>query len=396
MTQVAPRTRPEPETKPVPDAERLVEAGRRLIGFLAPDVEPGVDVASWLNVTRFAEALGDENPLYTDPEYGAGSAYHSMLAPPGFLLAVRMPGSAAVAELLDHRLCAELTAVTMSWDDVVRLGDRDLSGRMRVTDVTRDRSKATVTSTVDYHRDGTEIARCWAKVELVGEEDLQPVRPMARYTPAEIDRMKEELDAEAPPRGTVPRFWRDVAVGDAFPALLKGPLTLADLMVWTFAEGRPVRAGNLVYHQIVERSGRRGTHPVTGWPVWDRTEAGLDSMVTDPGGPQAPAGLVFALAGQYATHWMGDDGFLRQVSARLHQPFRYGDALRFTGKVADRFTATDEAGNRHHAACLRVDGRNQLDEPVITADAVVLLPEPGRPVRLPIRGGLACDTPLEA
>ncbi|MET9632582.1 MaoC family dehydratase N-terminal domain-containing protein [Lentzea sp. NPDC006480] len=390
MTQVAPRARTET------DVDRLVEAGRRLVGFLAPDVEPGIDVASWLNVTRFAEALGDENPLYTDPEYGAGSAYHSMLAPPAFLLAVRMPGSAAVAELLDHNLSTDLAAATMSWDDVVRLGDRDLSGRMRVTGVGRNGAKATVTSTVDYYRDGSEIARCWAEVDLVPADGLPPIRPMARYTPGEIDQMTAELDAEAPPRGTVPRFWRDVRAGDTFPALLKGPLTLADLMVWTFAEGRPVRAGNLVYQQIAERNGRRGAHPVTGWPVWDKTEAGLDSMVTDPGGPQAPAGLVFALASQYATHWMGDDGFLRQVSARLHQPFRYGDALRLAGTVADRFTATDEAGSRYHAVCLRVDGRNQLNEPVITADAVVLLPEPGKPVRLPIRGGLACDTPVEA
>lgn len=43
-----------------------------------------------------------------------------------------------------------------------------------------------------------------------------------------------------------------------------------------------------------------------------------------------------------------------------------------------------------------MDGRDQLAEPVVTAQAVVLLPEPGKQVRLPIRGGLACDTPLEA
>lgn len=400
MTQVAPRTHPDAEATE-PDLDRLVLAGRRLVGFLAPDVEPGVDVASWLNVTRFAEAMGDENPLYTDPEYGTGSAYHSMLAPPAFVLAVRMPGSAGAADLVDHQVAVEPATMTVSWDDIVRLGDRDLAGRQRVTGVTRahtaaGRPKVTVASGVDYRRDGTEIARGWAEVDLVPLADLPPVPPLPRYGPAEIDRMRHELDTEAPPRGPVPRFWRDVAVGDTAPTILKGPLTLADLMVWTFAEGRPVRAGNLVYRQLAEHRGRRATHPVTGWPVWDRTEAGLDSAVTDPGGPQAPGGLLFALASQYATHWMGDDGFLRQVSTRFVRPFRYGDALRLTGTVTDRHTAADEAGNRYHAVCLRVDGRNQSEEPVVAAEAVVLLPEPGKPVLLPIRGGLARDTPLEA
>jgi len=398
MTQVAPR--PHTDTVPETDVDRVVRAGRGLVGFLAPDVEPGVDVASWLNVTRFAEALGDENRLYTDPEYGSGSAYHSMLAPPAFVVAVRMPGSAGAAEVVDHQLAVELATVTVSWDDVIRLGDRDLSGRMRVTGVDRVLAeaggvKATVTSTVDYRRDGVEFARGWAEVDLVPLADLPPVRPMPRYEQAEIARMKHELDTEDPPRGTLPRFWRDVAVGNTAPTVLKGPLTLADLMVWTFAEGRPVRAGNLVYDQMKERDGRRATHPVTGWPVWDRTEVALDSAVTDPGGPPAPGGLLFALASQYATHWMGDDGFLRQVSARIVQPFRYGDALRLTGTVTDRYSATDEAGNRYHAVCLTVDGRNQLAEPVVTAEAVVLLPDPGKPVPLPIRGGLTRDTPLE-
>ncbi|CAM5645481.1 Acyl dehydratase OS=Streptomyces fumanus OX=67302 GN=GCM10018772_38500 PE=4 SV=1 [Streptomyces fumanus] len=35
-----------------------------------------------MNVSRFVEATGDENPLFTDVQYGAGSAHHTMLAPP--------------------------------------------------------------------------------------------------------------------------------------------------------------------------------------------------------------------------------------------------------------------------------------------------------------------------
>jgi hypothetical protein len=35
------------------EIERLIQSSRRVIGCVAPDVEPGVDVASWINVSRF-------------------------------------------------------------------------------------------------------------------------------------------------------------------------------------------------------------------------------------------------------------------------------------------------------------------------------------------------------
>src|SRR3712207_6543016 len=96
--------RPDTSTAGENDIERLIHASRRVIGCMAPDSEPGLDVASWINVSRFVEASGDENPLYTDVQYGAGSVHHTMLAPPTFVLAVRMPDSVGVLDFMPHRL----------------------------------------------------------------------------------------------------------------------------------------------------------------------------------------------------------------------------------------------------------------------------------------------------
>ncbi len=378
------------------DIERLIHASRRVIGCVAPDIEPGIDVANWVNISRFAEAAGDENQLYTDVHYGAGSVHYTMLAPPTFVLAVRMPGSTGVLDLMEHRLTSMLTSLRLSWDDTIRLGDT-LTGCVCVSDVTRrftrtGQARGCVVSTVEYQRSGTGFARGWAEVELA--EDL-PRRSIHRYDPANVEQMVRELDAEHPPRGAVPRFWSDVDVGDTTPTVLKGPLTLADLMVWVFAEGRPVRAGNLHYARLAELKGRRAANPLTGWPTWDQAETSLDSAATDAGGPSAPGGLLFTLAGQHVTHWMGDDAFLRQLSVRILQPFVYGDALRLSGTVIDRYTVTDEVQARYHAITLRVTGTNQLGEPVVEAYAVVFLPDHGKPVRLPVRGGLICDLPRE-
>jgi acyl dehydratase len=231
------------------EIDRLIESSRRAIGCVAPDVEPGVDVASWINVSRFADASGDDNPLYLDVRYGAGSAHHTMLAPPTFVLAVRAPGSAGVPHLTDHRLTGELNSLWLSWDDTVRLGD-PLAGRVCVSDVTRHRTetgraRARVRSTVEYRRAGVGFARGWAEVEVAPLDADPHPRPIHRYEPADVERMARELDAEQPSRGAIPRFWSDVAVGEATPPMLKGPLTLSDLALWVFAEGRPVRAGDL-------------------------------------------------------------------------------------------------------------------------------------------------------
>jgi len=385
------------------DIERLIRSSRRVLGCLAPDIEPGVDVASWLNVFRFVESSGDENPLYTDVQYGAGSAHHTMLAPPTFVLAVRQPASAAVLDRMNHQLTGNLTSLRLTWDDTIRLGD-PLSGQVCVADVTRrytqtGQARACVVSTVEYQRNEAEFARGRAEVELAPldeETAFSPRRPIHRYEPADIERLVRELDAEQPCRGQVPRYWSDVTVGEPTPATLKGPLTLSDLMIWTFAEGREVRAGNLEYARLAGRPGRRATHPVTGWPVWDRADASLDSAVTDPAGPAAPGGLLVTLVGQHVTNWMGDDAFLRQLGVRIRSSYRYGDVLRLTGTVVDRDTRSDEAGNRYHTVTLGVTGVNQLGEPVVEADAVVFLPGCGRPVRLPVRGDLRCDTLLES
>jgi acyl dehydratase len=396
--RVGTSTAEEDDTVEQDGIERLIQSSRRVIGCVAPDVEPGVDVASWINVSRFVDASGDDNPLYLDVQYGAGSVHHTMLAPPTFVLAVRAPGSAGVLDLTEHRLTGTLSSLHLSWDDTVRLGDV-LAGRVCVGDVTRrlaaaGQARACVLSTVEYQRNGVGFARGWAEVEVApldGDPSLFPLRSIHRYEPADVEQMVRELDTEQPSRGAVPRFWSDVAVGETTPTVLKGPLTLSDLELWVFAEGRPVRAGNLHYARLAELNGHRAVNPVTGWPAWDHAETSLDSAATAPSGPSAPGGLLFTLAGQHVTHWMGDDAFLWQLSVRIMQPFCYGDALRLTGTVVDRYTVTDEASTRYHAITLLVVGRNQLGEPVVEAHAVVFLPDPGKPVRLPVRGGLTCD-----
>jgi len=58
-------------------AEEIAPFIGKSIGTIACEVEKG-------SIKRFADAVGETNPLYWDEEYAAKSKYGSIIAPPGF------------------------------------------------------------------------------------------------------------------------------------------------------------------------------------------------------------------------------------------------------------------------------------------------------------------------
>jgi hypothetical protein len=47
-------------------------------------------------------------------------------------------------------------------------------------------------------------------------------------------------------------YWEDVAVGDELPSMLRGPLTIGDMVAWNAAYGPSHKAGHLGYLDIVK------------------------------------------------------------------------------------------------------------------------------------------------
>jgi len=68
--------------------EEAVAEGQRYVGTTGPAhsrvIEPGA-------IRRFVEALGDTNPLYTDPEYARRTRWGGIIAPPTFLCTIQAP-----------------------------------------------------------------------------------------------------------------------------------------------------------------------------------------------------------------------------------------------------------------------------------------------------------------
>ncbi|GGK82059.1 hypothetical protein GCM10012284_15120 [Mangrovihabitans endophyticus] len=368
----------------------VADATTRYLGHTGPDTVAGIGVATWLNVSRFVEATGDTDPLYTDVQYGAGSVHGTMLAPPTFVLAVRRPSSSgALDTMAGHDLVERTESMRATWSDRIPLGAR-LGARSSIVDATHDPgSPATtrITTETGYTIDGRPVAEVAATV-AVRERDLQK-RGIHRYSAADVDELVHRLENEPAGRGPRPRFWSESHPGDPLPELLKGPLTFSDLFVWTIAEARSVQAGNLHLKALASLPGRWRRNPETGWTRWDRHDAWIDSAASHEAGlgaPIAPTELVFALAGQHLTHWAGDAGFLWRLRLRMSTPLLYGDCLHLAGRVADRWHQEAPSEDERHAVLLTTTGTNQRGETVFAADATVLLPEPGRSVELPLTG----------
>ena len=113
----------------------FVEDACKLIGQEAVDVKQGFPVADWLNIRRFVEASGDENPLWVDPLYGIDTYYFTNIAPPTFITVIRTPASNGPFERKYYGEAVDmLESVEFTWFDVIQLASK-LSSELKLIDV---------------------------------------------------------------------------------------------------------------------------------------------------------------------------------------------------------------------------------------------------------------------
>ena len=68
--------------------EQMLADMRALIGTeLRTEACLNNEYATRLAIQRFCEGIGDDNPLWTDPQYGARGPYGTQVAPPSFIFA---------------------------------------------------------------------------------------------------------------------------------------------------------------------------------------------------------------------------------------------------------------------------------------------------------------------
>ena len=83
------------------------------------------------------------------------------------------------------------------------------------------------------------------------------------------------------------------------------------------------------------------------------------------------------------TDWMGDLGFLRNMTLELPNHFLYEDTMWVTGEVLNKSQERVDSAD-YFAVEVRLSGHNQLGQTLVEGKAVIYLPEKGFLVGLPI------------
>jgi len=361
-----------------------------------------------------AEAYGDDNPLYCDPEHAAASVWGGPIAPPPLVGGDSLIGEDEVTAVPDDQrelmkgdplrgVHAFYAASAREWWAPLRPERRiwRRNALVAVLDKPSEFAERAVHewSANVFRDDGGPLLsgqyRLMIRTERkkAREKKKYDAIELASYTDDEIDAIDAEYAAYRR-RGPEPRFWDDVAEGDAVGPMVKGPLTVTDMVCWHVGMGmglydvKPLALG-AANRRRIPRFFHRDDQNVPDvmqrvhWdPEWAR-RAG--NPTTYDYGRMRETWLI-----HLCTDWMGDDAWLWKLQCEF-RGFNYvGDTHHLTGTVVRKYLAD---GDRP-AVDLELVATNQRGTVTTPGTATILLPSHTHgSVRLPDPPGGARDLP---
>ena len=330
---------------------------------------------------QFAYAIGDDNPLWTDPDYATGTRWKMQLAPPTILYSTDNVVSGAVEGLAGVH--AMFAGTDWRWFEPIRVGTK-MRTVARLTDMVEHQTRFAGRSFQQIYRveffdqNNTKLAEAdsWCfrterdTARESGTKYEKALQDMHRSTDEEIKRYFEQYRQEKP-RGGKKRLWGDVKIGDAIDPVLKGPYTVTSAVCFMQAWGNYAVRNHRLAFQYYDRHPKLAPpnqQNVPEPPVrvhWDNDFArSVGVPAAYDFGPERVAWLQHML-----TDWMGDDGFLRRLNTQIRRHNPVGDAVWCTGTVTGKTVE-----NGHHLVQCDVLGKNQTGELSIKGTAEVELP----------------------
>lgn len=325
-------------------------------------------------IRHFALGRGDDNPLYCDEQYAAGTKYGSLIAPSTFVLSCGFPRSRGLPGI--HAL---FTGIDLHCHVPIKVGSKikattalhelkerqgNYAGRqIQQTSITKYADdQGQILSTLHSHAFRMERGSAGKSEKYVGLE-------RKHYSDEDLAEIERSYDAEIKSRrGSEKRYWDDVEVGAPLEDMVKGPLSVTDNIAFLVGFGTIFVRAHRLWHEF------RGRHPGAGvkdeFGVWDVPERvhwdqELAAEIGMPGpydyGPQRIAWIDHRIS-----DWMGDDGWLSRLSVRLTAPNFVGDTSWIKGVVTEK---TDDG-----RVSLELRIEDQRGRTTTTASAEVELP----------------------
>ena len=402
-----------------PETGRITDEGiarlRARIGVPEPHTAPphyrraGTD--AFRNV---AMAYGDDNPLWADPDYGGQTRWGGPIAPPPLVGGDTLIGEDEVPEVPAGQrdlmkgdplrgVHAFYSASAREWWAPLRPDLRCFrrNALVAVLDKPSEFAGGAVhESTAQVFRD--EHGRVLSgQYRLMIRTERTKARERKKYDAIQPHRYSDEQIAEIDeqyagerPRGAEPRWWEEVSEGDEVGPMVKGPLTVTDMICWHAGMGmglyavRPLRLGAQNRRRIPRFFHRDELNvpDVMQRVHWDPEYARrAGNPTTFDYGRMRETWLI-----HLCTDWMGDDAWLWKLDCEFRKFNYVGDTQWLRGTVTRKYLA---AGERP-AIDLDIRAENQRGELTTPGHATILLPsrEHGA-VRLPDPPGGAADLP---
>jgi acyl dehydratase len=360
-----------------------LEALRRLIGVPITDsVEPWCTEVSRDNVRHYAHGIGDDNPLWCDPDYAAQTRHGGIIAPPSFVFPLDRVFSGYVGGLPGvHAMWSGASTV---WHRPFRVGEQVRTTAWLKDLVPHETRFAGRAIQQTYHvswRVGDEVVAegdswCFRTERDTARElgtKYDHVKEAGSYavSPQTLDDVRAAYDSEGP-RGAEPRFLDDVSVGEVLPRMVKGPMTVTGFIA--FAQGWGglyIRANRLAHKQLKKHPnlGIPNAYGVPDVPERVHWDDDLAALVGTPRaydyGPERCSWLLHQL-----TDWSGDDGFVVSHTCQIRRHNVVGEIVWIDGEVTGVRDAED--GTRLVEVTQRAT--NQDGELSATGTALVRLP----------------------
>ena len=331
--------------------EGLADLRQRIGVKIEKTVEPWCYEATRDNIRHYAHGIGDDNPLWCDPDYAKTTKFGDVIALPSFLFATSRIISGYVGGL---------PGVHAMWSGA------DWTWHKPITRNVEIRTEAYLKDLVEHDTRfaGRAIQQIYhvdffdAKTgDMLAEADswcFRTDRDQARENGTKYKEVREraprvytqeELDAyykfyeQEKIRGADTLYWEDVTEGEDLPTMVKGPMTVTGFIAYAQGWGGLYIRANKLAWQLQQKhpgAGIKNRFGIPDCPERVHWEEEFALMVGAPGaydyGPERCSWLTHQI-----TNWMGDDGFLRKAKSQVRRHNPEGDVVLINGQVTRKY-----------------------------------------------------------
>lgn len=285
--------------------DKDVENMRRRIGFPNPTLRKGILQTPWntaLNpdaVRRYAECIGDLNPLYNNEDYAKATRWGEVVAPPGFEWSMGIDRNPEMDEQFVKETRSALRGVQLfhsgaeyfyyrPFTEGVKIYKSEVVGSVEEK-TSRFGGKSVIVDNVTNWWDGEDrvyvTSHRWfvhTERKAVKKDDAEggekkkekKLVELGNYSDEDLAKIEAAYDAEYI-RGADTLWYEDVEVGADLPTMVKGPLTITDMINYHMGGldhlrkspvpngvREPQEAARVLYEERIRRMGHAPADPL--------------------------------------------------------------------------------------------------------------------------------------